>query len=196
MKVSKMIVQDPVNPEMTGLQATIARLDMRGAAKSKSVRELRARKLDGERSIDDKDSRIAMVLSEETFPAANDTEAKLTSELLEWQAIEEAKESLKKKLAAARQKASDKVLAGLKPEHDEVMQRLLSALVEAHKANVELFDLRNQLRDRSIGWRLGVCELLPDEVLGAPTIYGHLADFFSAAIKAGHLKTMPAGFIK
>jgi hypothetical protein len=196
-KDSKMItVQEPISPKTTELKAVITRLEMRENAKAKTVRELRAKKLAGQHNINDRESRIAMVMAEESFPATDDTDAKLTSELLEWEAIVEAKESVKPKLAAARREASDKILAGLKPAHDEIMHRLVSALVEAHKANVELFDLRSQLRDRSIGWRNGVCELLPDEVLNTPTIYSHLADFFRAAVKAGYLKTLPAGFIK
>jgi hypothetical protein len=189
-------VQDPINPKMTELQAVIARLEMRAKASARKVRELREKKLAGQHNINDKDSRIAMVLAEQDISATDDTDAKLTSELLQWEAIEEAKESLKPKLAAARREASDKILASIKPAHDEIMKRLVSSLVDAHAANVELFGLRSQLRDRSIGWRNGVCELLPDEVLNTPTIYSHLADFFRGAVKAGYLKNVPAGFIQ
>jgi hypothetical protein len=195
-KIKMLNVPKLISPDITAQQAVFARLDMRAKAASREVRELRERKLQGQNNVNDKTTRISMVLAEQDIPATDDTDVKLTAKLLQWEAIEEAKESLKPKLAIAKREAADKILAGLKKPHDAIMARLLAALVDAHAANVELFDLRSQLRDREIGFRNGVCELMPDEVLSSPTIYSPLADFFRAAVKAGFLKALPAGFVK
>jgi hypothetical protein len=189
-------IQKPVSPAVTELQAIIARLDMRAKASSRKVQELREKKAHGQRNINDKESRIAMVMAEQEIPATDDTDTKLTSELLLLEGIAEAKESYKPKLAAAKREATDAILAGVKKPHDEIMLRLIAGLIEAHKANVELFDLRRQLRDNDCGWRNGVAELAPDEVLGAPAIHCHLADFFRECVKRGYLKSLPAGWIK
>ena len=189
-------VQKPISPKTTEIQAVIARLDMRGNAKAKTVSELRAKKLAGQHNVNDKDSRIAMVLAEQDVPTTDDTDAKLTSELLQWEAIEEAKEAQKPKLAAAKREAADKILVGIKPEHDAIMKKMLSGLSGFTEAYVELFALSRDLRDYEIGFRHGVCELMPTDLFGPPTIYSPLADFFRAAVSAGYLKSVPGGFIQ
>jgi len=191
-----MNVPKLISPAITAQEAVLTRLDMRANGKSKTARELRARKIQGQNNVNDKDTRIAMVLAEQDIPATDDVDAQITTTLLEWEAIVEAKQSLLPKLAIAKREAADKILAGLKPEHDKIMARLVSSLVDAHTASAEIFDLRGQLRDGGIGWRNGVGELFPDEVLGAPTIYSALADFLRAAVKSGYLSKLPAGFIR
>src|SRR5258707_15504127 len=115
-------VQKPISPKITEIQAVIARLEMRGKAHAKNVHELRAKKLAGQHNINDKDSRIAMVLAEQEIPVTDDADTKLTSELLQWEAIEEAKQAQKPKLAPAKREAADKILVGIKPGHDAVMK--------------------------------------------------------------------------
>jgi hypothetical protein len=184
-------VQRPISPKTTEIDNQISRLDIRGNACAKNVRELRAKKMAGEHDINDRESRIEMVLAENEIPASNEVDAQLTSQLLQWEAIEEAKQSLKPKLAAAKREAADKILVGLKKPHDAIMARLLAALVEASEANAELFQLSRDLRDYEIGFRNGVCELMPTEVLGVPHKHSELAEFMRSALKAGYLKALP-----
>jgi hypothetical protein len=188
-------VQKPISPKVTELQALIARLEMRGNGKAKTVRELRAKKLAGQRNINDRESRIAMVMAEQEFPATDDTDAKLTSELLEWEAIEEAKQSLKPKLDAAKREASDKVLVTVKSDHDAVMKKLVSGLSVATEAWIELFQLSRDLLDYDIGYRNGICETMPLDLFGPPNAYSPLAEFMGDALKAGHLKSLPRAFV-
>jgi hypothetical protein len=183
-----------INPKVTELQAIIARLDMRGNGKAKAVHEVREKKLAGQHNINDKESRIAMVMAEQDIPATDDLDAQLTTLLLQWEAIEEAKESYKPKLAAAKYEAATAILTGLKPAHDKIMKRLLAALVEASAANAELFDLRSQLRDKSIGFRCGVCELDSTDVLGVLHKLSDLAEFMRSAVAGGYLSTLPKEF--
>jgi hypothetical protein len=154
-------VQKPISPKVTELQAVIARLDMLGNTHAKNVRELRAKKLAGQHNINDRERLIEMVLAEQDISTTDDTDTKLTSELLQWEAVDAAKQSQLPKLAAAKREAADSILTGLKPEHDKIMTRLVSALVDAHTANVELFGLRSELKDKEIGWRNGVTTPFP-----------------------------------
>ena len=189
-------VQKPISPKVTEIENQISRVRMRGNASAKKIKELRAKKLAGQHNINDKDSRIALVLAGEEFPATRDIDAQITTEMLNWEATSEAEQSLKQPLDAARREASDKILVGIKPGHDVVMKKLASSLSIFTESWIELFQLSRDLRDYEIGYRNGVCEVMPLDLVGPPTIYSPLADFLRELVKAGHLKALPEGFIK
>jgi hypothetical protein len=77
------------------------------------VQELRTKKLRGQHNVDEHESRVAFVLAEKEIPASNDVDAQLTTELLNWEATDEAIKTLKPKLAAAKREASDKILVSI-----------------------------------------------------------------------------------
>ena len=186
-------VQKPTSPNVTEIESQMARVRMRSNAHAKNVKELRAKKLAGQHNANDRDARIKMVLAGEEFPATDDVDAKLTTELLQWEATEEAAQSLKPKLAAAKYEASTAVLLGLKKPHDEVVQRIVGPLVEVAKAWNELFQLSRDLKDNGIGWRNGVCELVPAlvDLLGPPNASSELATLLQTAVDAGYVKSLP-----
>ena len=131
-----------------------------------------------------------MVLAGEDFPAASDIDAQITAELLNWEATDEAEQSLKPKIAAAKYAAATEVLKGIKPEPDKIVQRIVGPLVELAPAFLELFDIGRQLKDKSCGWREGVCDLLPAliDLLGANNVHSPLATLLHEAVRLGYLK--------
>jgi hypothetical protein len=183
-------VQKPLSPKVTEIENQISRVRMRGNASSKKIKELRALKLAGQHNVNDSESRIAMILADKEIPAASDVDAQITTEMLNWEATEEAERSLKPKLAAAKYEASTAVLNGLKKPHDEVVQRVVSPLVEVAKAWNELFQLSRDLKDKEVGWRDGVCDLVPAlvELFGANNVHSPLASFLQEAVKANYVK--------
>jgi hypothetical protein len=110
--------------------------------------------------------------------------------MLNWEATSEAEQSLKSQLDAAYREASTAVLKGLKPEHDKVVQRIVGPLVELAAAYVELFQLSRDLKDKSVGWRNGVCDLVPAlvDIFGPPNQHSSLAGLLQEAVKANYLK--------
>jgi hypothetical protein len=192
--IKMIIIQKPISPKITELQALIARVQMRGNASAKKIKELRAKKLARQNNVDDKESMIAMVLAGESIPASNDVDSQLTNEYLQWEATEAAEQSLKPKLAAAKREASDKLLVSIKPAHDVVMKKLMSGLSVATEAWIELFALSSDLRDYEIGFRNNVCELMPIDLFGPPNRYSPLAEFMRAAVASGYLSALPKEF--
>jgi hypothetical protein len=182
-----------ISPKITEIENKIARVRMRSNGHAKKVKELRA---NGQNNLDDKAARIALVLAGKEIPASSEIDAQITTEMLNWQATIDAEQSLKSPLAAAKFEAQTDILAALKKPHDEIMKRLLAALVAASAANAELFDLSRQLKDQSIGWRNGVCQLMPTDVIGVPHKYSELAEFMRQAVAAGYLSTLPKEFLR
>ena len=78
----------------------------------------------------------------------------------------------------------------MKKPHDEVVQRIVGPLVEVATAWIELFDLSRQLKDKSVGWREGVCDLVPQlvDIFGPPNGSSELATLLQAVVAAGYLK--------
>jgi hypothetical protein len=186
-------VQTPTSPDYTGLKSQTSRIRLRSNGHSKNVKELREKKSAGQFNGLDRDARIAMVLAGEDFPAASDIDAQITSELLAWEATEEAEKSLKPKLDAAYREAATAELKRIKPEHDKIVQRIVGALVELAPAYTELFQLSRDLKDKNVGWREGVCDLVPALdfwreqcafALGWPTSRGREAELFEGGIVA------------
>ena len=183
--------------KLTELLNLDASLEAREKPEAEKIHSLRSMKTEGQFNTDSKEERIAMVLAGRDVRASNDVETQLSLAQTNWEAIHEAREVLKPKIRAAKHEAATEILEKqYKPLHDKLMARLLPALVTAHQAHVELFAMARELKDREIGWRNGVCDTMPSEVLAAPTVYSPLADFFRAAVSGGYLKAIPAGFIK
>jgi hypothetical protein len=185
-------VPKPTSPKVTETQNQIARIRMRGNASATKLKELRAKKLAGQNNVNDSEARLAMILADEEIPASSDIDAQITTELLNWEATNEAEQLLKPKLAAAQYEAATAVLTAIKPEHDALVKpRIVGPLVEFSKAWVELFGMSRELRDRGTGFRCGVCDLVPQlvDLFGPPTPYGPLATFLQAAVRAGYLQS-------
>jgi hypothetical protein len=185
-----MIVVPPVIlPKTTEIEIQDGRLEIREKASDRKVQELRASIR--QPNTDDRESRIAMVLAGNDVSESSDTAARLTTELLNGQAIREARESLKPKLRAAKFEAATAVLAGLKPAHDAVMNRLVTALTDVvTPAYLEIFQLSRDLKDKDCGWRNGVCDLVPAlvELFGANNAHSPLASLLHEAVRLGYLK--------
>jgi hypothetical protein len=184
-------VPNPISPQVTDFQGQASRVRMRSNGHSKKVRELREKKAAGQNNVNDREARIAMVLAGDDFPAASDIDAQIATELLNWEATDEAEQSLKPKIAAAKHEAGTAVLAGLKKPHDEVVQRIVGPLSQLAHAWVELFQLSRDLKDKEIGWRNGVCDLVPAlvESFGPPILASQLANLLHEAVKLGYLES-------
>jgi hypothetical protein len=181
------------SPKITEIQSQKSRIRIRNNAAAKKYRELHAAKRARETNVDDKQSMIAMVLADQEIPSAIDIDAQSVKAALEWEATEAAEQSLDAPLAAAKGEAATDILKALKKPHDEVMKRLLAALVEASAANAELFQLSRDLRDKEIGFRCGVCELIPS-FLGVPHAASEFAQFMRDAVAAGYWSALPKEF--
>src|SRR5229473_3685760 len=78
-----------------------------------------------------------------------------------------------------------------KVDHDRLMVKLCSSLLETHKAWGDVYALKRHLIDNEIGL-IGLCLTMPD-FLGAPVDpYSDMADFFRAAKKDGFISKVPA----
>lgn len=186
-----------LSEKLTELLNLDASLEAREKPEAEKIHSLRSMKTEGQFNTDSKEERIAMVLAGRDVRASNDVETQLSLAQTNWEAIHEAREVLKPKIRAAKHEADTESLEKqYKPLHDKLMARLLPALITAHKANVELFAMSRELKDKEIGWRNGVCDTMPSEVLGAPTIHSPVAEFFRTAVAKGYLESVPTGFIK
>jgi phage head maturation protease len=61
-------------------------------------------------------------------------------------------------------------------------------LVEVAKAWVELNQLSLELRQHDLGFRCGVCEVMPTELFGFPNLHSPLGQYLNALLKAGVVK--------
>jgi hypothetical protein len=182
-------VQTPVLPKLTELKTQDGRLEILENGQARKVKELRALISQGQRVVDPA-ALMQLMLDGKDIPEPEEVDTKLTAEMLKWQAVADTRQSLKPKIAAAKLEAATAVLKGLKPEHDAVVQRILSPLVEVSKAYVEIFDLGRQLKDKDCGWREGVCDLVPAlvELFGPTNSYSPLATLLQEAVKLGYVK--------
>jgi hypothetical protein len=181
------------SPQITELQNKDARLTIRDKALVKEIKELNAIKSQGsQENIDDRESVIAMVLADpdKNISSVSDVDARLKTAWLNRQTINDARQSLKQKIEGARSETGTAILKSpeVQKSHAEIMQRLISPLVEVSKAWVELFGMSRELRDREIGFRFGICQTMPLDLLGAPNAYSPLALFLQAAVEAGFVK--------
>lgn len=179
------------SPKTTELEAKDSRLELLDNGQARKVRELRALKSEGQRAVDP-DALMQMMLDGKDIPAPEDVDTQLTAEMLKWTAIGDARQSLKAPLAKARYEDSTVVLKGLKPDHDAVLIPALTALAEVFApAWKEIFQLSRDLKDKDLGWREGVCDLVPQlvELVGVPNKFSPLASFLQKAVAAGYLNS-------
>jgi hypothetical protein len=177
-----------ISPAITELQSQDDRLVMSDKALKREI-ELTAKA--SQPTADDNASLIAMVIANpDNFPTAIDNNAKQKAAWQKRAAIDAARQSLKPKLAAAKFEAASAVLKGIKPEHDKVVQKIIEPLTQLSHAYVELFDLGRQLRDKEVGWRNGVGDLLPAllEIFGATNIHSPIAALLHEAVRLGYVK--------
>ena len=182
-------VQTPILPKLTELTNKDGRFEILDRGQARKVAELRALKSKGQQAVDP-DALMQLMLDGKDIPAPEDVDTKLTAELLKWQAVVDARQSLKPKIASAKYEAATEVLKDIKPEHDKIVQRIVGPLVEVATAWTELFDLSRQLKDKSVGWREGVCDLVPQlvDIFGPPNGSSELATLLQAVVAAGYLK--------
>jgi hypothetical protein len=188
------MIQAVTSPQITELQTADNRLKIRDAALVKEIKELNAIKSQGSKeTVDDRESLIALVLAGEDVAPASDVDSRLKTAWQTRAAINDARESLRPKLAAARREAGDAILqsADVQKRHSEYMKRIAPPLAEIAKAYAELFAMSRELRDREVGFKYGVCQTMPLDLFGPPTPYSPLADFLNACVKAGYIGTLP-----
>jgi hypothetical protein len=191
-KFSQMNMPVLTSPELTTLNNTKHSLEVRERIIKSDVILLRERLATGdELQPDDRAAQIEHTLAGGLVSATSNLSSQLGIAMLQWRAIDDAKEVLSKNIYKAKRAAAVKIVTNEKPAHDAIMKRLIASLVEVHSAHLELFALRQELCDKEIGLFNGMCELLPD-FLGAPTnSYSEFADFMRAAVKANYLKAAP-----
>jgi hypothetical protein len=177
-----------IAPQITELQNTDARLLMSDKAIKRENDELTAK--GNQPNADDSASLVAMVLADPDNIVVADDAAKIKANWAKRAAIDTARQSIKAKLAVAKHEAGTAILksAEVQKTHGEIMQRLTTGLVEVSKAWVDLFGMSRELRDREIGFRCGICELMPVDLFGPPTPYSPLATLLHEAVKLGYLK--------
>src|SRR5438552_848975 len=117
-----IVVQDPISPKYTEVKTQDGRLEIVDKGQARKVAELRALRSQGQQAVDPA-ALMQLMLDGKDIPAPEDVDTKLTTEMLKWQAVADARQSLKPKIAAARYEAATTVLKGLKPEHDKVVQK-------------------------------------------------------------------------
>jgi hypothetical protein len=187
-----MTIPALTSPELMTLKNTAISLDARERLVKSDVILLRERIAAGtDVQPDDRAAQIEHTLAGGSVSAASDLTSQLGLAMLQWRAIDDAKDALSKKIHKAKRHAAAKVVAGLKASHDAMMKRACAAGVDFHSAHVELSALREELCAKEIGLFSGVCELLPDFLESPTNGYSAMADFFRAAVKAGYLDTIP-----
>jgi hypothetical protein len=189
---SQMNIPALTSPELMTLNNTKSALDARERLIKSDVSRLRDRIAAGDEiQPDNRAAQIEHTLAGGSVSAASDLSSQLGLAMLQWRAIDDAKETLSKKILKAKRDAAVKVVAGLKVPHDAIMKRLIGPPVEVHSAFVELSAMRQELCDKEIGLLNGVCELLPD-FLGSPlNAHSELADFMRAAVTSQYLNAVP-----
>jgi hypothetical protein len=130
------------------------------------------------------------VLAGEDVPSASDVDTRLKTAWANRQAIHDARQSLKPRLAAAKYEAGNAILQSpqVQKAHAELMDRIVQPLADVAKAWVELFGMQRELRAREIGFRQGICQTMPLDLFGPPNAHSALATFLLAAVEAGYLK--------
>ena len=176
------------NPTITALKSTAARLELTDKAIKRENDELTAK--GNQPTADDSAALVAKVLADPDNISLDDDAAKIKANWAKRAAIDSARQSLKSKIEAAKREAGDAILksAEIQKAHGEIMQRLVGPLVEVAKAWTDLFAMSRECRDREIGFRFGICETMPLDLLGAPNVYSPLASFLQEAVKAGYIK--------
>jgi hypothetical protein len=177
-----------ISPAMTELQNQDSRLVMSDKAQKREIEELTAQ--GSQPNADDNESLIAKVLANpDSFPTDSDNAAKIKTAWQKRAAIDAARQSLKPKLAKAKYEAGSAILKSpeVQKQHGDLMKRIVPPLAEIAKAWAELFAMSRELRDREIGFRHGICECMPLDLLGVPNQFSPLASYLQSAVKAGYI---------
>jgi hypothetical protein len=119
-------------PASRAVETKDSRLELLDNGQARKIKELRVLKSEGQRAVDP-DALMQMMLDGKDIPAPENVVTQLTAEMLKWQAIGDARQSLKAPLAKARYEDSTAVLIGLKPEHDAVLIPALTRTTQAHR---------------------------------------------------------------
>jgi hypothetical protein len=182
------MIPKPVSPEMMALSAQDTRLVMTDKALKRETEELTAK--ESHPNAADSESLIAMVLADpDNIHTADDSAAKIKTLWQKRAAIDAARQSLKPKLAKARQDASTAVLesAPVQRTHSDIMKRIGPPLVEIAKAWGELYAMSLECREHGTGFGAGICQTMPLEMFGFPNRNGPLGQYLNALVKAGYV---------
>jgi hypothetical protein len=143
---------------------------------------------------DDHASRIAKIASGQPVEAVPDADLLYKQAMSAWADQVEASELHHKSQSPVRLRASTDICAKLKPAHDALLKRLSAALVIAHEANSEYFDLQTDLIAQEIAF-CNLCDMKPFDILGSPREKSSLlGDFLRQAKSKGFIAAVPKEF--
>jgi hypothetical protein len=176
------------SPQVTELGNASSRLLISRKAEERKMEQRTAQAI--KPSTDDSEALIALVLADpDNISVPAEIEAQNNASRHRIAAIDEALHSLRPKMAKAKYDAATAYLARLKPEHDKIVGPLASALADAAKHWVQLSNMAQGLKELDTGFRNGVCDLLPNGLLGFANRFSPLADFLNKAVAAGYIKS-------
>ena len=153
------------------------------------IEALRRKALEGLKGYDpDRNAtRIAKLAKGEAVEDSDDADNKALSIKASnrWSDLVDACDLNGRQLREHSYRASGRICQKLKPDHDEIVKRLVAALTEAHKASVDLYQLKTDMMAEEIAF-IGICNLTPHTFLGAPSDpTSPVALFFREASQAG-----------
>jgi hypothetical protein len=164
----------------------------RDAAK---VEALRLKALENFKYDDpDNHARIARIAAGETVEDEDEADNKELSRRAsnKWSDLSDACEIHGRRMGDVNYNASKTICAKLKPQHDEIIRRLLDGLAAAYSASVDLYQLKTDLMAEDIKF-ISICHLNPHTFLGATSDPSSpLALFFREASQLGY--AVPKGF--
>jgi hypothetical protein len=106
--------------------------------------------------------------------------------------IEEALHFMNGKERRAKMNAGARLAKDIRPQVDKAEKELVAALVIAHEKHLTFWQAKHHLIDAATGLN-GLFESNVDDILGVPVNkQSPLADLFRTAVKANHLKSIPA----
>jgi hypothetical protein len=177
------------SPELRKELQLDADLNARSKAVSAKVRELRAVKDNG-LTPDARASRAELVRSGQPLPDSANVDAELANLMVEWRAIEDAKEIQTQRIYDARKDAARKLCQTLKPQETKLMKVLCTSLIDAHAAWSELFAMKRGVMNQ--GERLyGLLTADPQDLLGIPSdLSSDFHDFMRDAARSGYCREL------
>jgi hypothetical protein len=188
-RISKKMIQ-LTSPEIVALKQKRETLIGEERNIKSKITVLRERQANGSYDPQERESNVAMILSGgDTL--APDLKDQIAAAMKLWGAIDDAKNNLNSQIRQAERVAAAKILAGKKSEHDTVMRRFVTSLMETHAVAVELLEMKRELIDAGVGISAEVCGISP-EFLDPMNPYSPMADFFRAAKDRGYIKNVPS----
>jgi hypothetical protein len=132
-----------------------------------------------------------LVLAGQPLPDDANVDAELATAMLNWRAIEDAKEIQLRHIEDTRRDAGRKLSQSLKPQHEKLMTALCIALTDAHAAWRELFTIKRGLLGQGIGLS-GLFSVDPQEFMGVPSDRASdFCEFMRDAARAGYCRELP-----